>query len=253
VNLTLVPEFAASFVLVFVRIGTLVMLMPGIGDRAIPARARLSFALLLSLVLLPLVRPTLPAFSADMEPLIRLALQEGMIGLMLGAAVRITMLAVQLSGTIIAQQMGLSFSASVDPLSGVQNPTIGTFLFMTATMMIFALDLHHVSIRGMHDSYALLAPGDMPTVADAHQFILETFVSAFRVGVQISAPFLIFGIVFNMGLGVLSRLMPQLQVFFVAMPATIIIGTLILIGVIAMMMSVFTEHLSALMSQLIRR
>jgi flagellar biosynthetic protein FliR len=252
-NLTILPEFAAAFAIVMARVGTLVMLMPGIGDRSIPARMRLTFALLLSLLFLPLVRPVLPPLSGGIEPIVRIMLLEVLIGLMIGTAVRITLFAMQLAGTVIAQQMALSFSAAVDPTSGVQNPTIATFLVLTATAMIFALDLHHLSIRGMHDSYLLLPPGGVPAVGDASELITRAFVGAFKAGVQISAPFLVFAIVFNIGLGVLSRLMPQIQIFFIAMPASIIIGTVILLAAIGVMMQVYLQHLSAILGQFIAR
>jgi flagellar biosynthesis protein FliR len=90
-------------------------------------------------------------------------------------------------------------------------------------------------------------------VGDATQLVLTTFVNAFKVGVQISAPFLVFAIVFNLGLGILSRLMPQMQIFFVAQPATIIIGTLILIVAFGVIMNVFIEHLTGVLGQLIVR
>ncbi len=251
-NLTILPEFAAAFALVMARVGTLVMLMPGIGDRSIPARSRLAFAMLLSLLLLPIVRPLLPV-SGGIEVLVKLLFMELLVGFMIGTAVRMTLMAMQLAGTIIAQQMALSFSSTVDPTAGVQNPTIATFLVLVATAMIFALDLHHLAIRGMHDSYALLAPGAVPPVGDAAQLIVQTFTTAFRVGVQISAPFLVFAIVFNVGLGILSRLMPQLQIFFLAMPAAIIIGTLILILSIGVMMNVFVGHLGSVLGQFVAR
>jgi flagellar biosynthesis protein FliR len=252
-TITLLPDFAAAFALVMGRIGTLVMLMPGVGDRVIPVRMRLSFALLLSLLFLPLVRQTLPPISAGIEPFIKILILEVLIGLMIGTAIRVTLSAMQLAGTVIAQQMGLSFSASVDPTAGVQNPTIATFLVLVATAMIFALDLHHLSIKGMHDSYAMLMPGEVPTVGDGTQLVIKTFAAAFKVGIQISAPFLVFAIVFNLGLGVLSRLMPQLQIFFLAMPATIIIGTLILIAAISVMMNVFLTHFISVLSQFVAK
>ena len=252
-NLTILPEFAAAFAIIMARIGTLVMLMPGIGDRVIPVRMRLTFALLLSLLFLPLLRPSLPAFSGGLEPLVRILILEVLIGLMIGTTVRITLSAMQLAGTVIAQQMSLSFSATVDPTAGVQNPTIATFLVLVATAMIFALDLHHLSIRGMHDSYALMMPGDVPSVGDASQLIVTTFIAAFKVGVQISAPFLVFAIIFNLGLGILSRLMPQLPIFFLAMPATILLGTLILLAAISVMMNVFLVHFAGVLGQFVIR
>ncbi len=252
-NVTILPEFAAAFALVMARIGTLVMLMPGVGDRSIPVRIRLAFALLLSLMLLPIVRPVLPPLSGGVEPVVRLIILEVLIGLMIGTAVRITLFAMQLAGTVAAQQMALSFSSTVDPTAGVQNPTIATFLVLLATALIFALDLHHLSIRGMHDSYAMMMPGEAPPVGDATELILRTFVSAFKAGIQISAPFLVFAIVFNIGLGVLSRLMPQMQIFFLAMPASILIGTLILLAAIGVMMNVYLQHFTAVLGQFIQR
>ena len=90
----------------------------------------------------------------------------------------------------------------------------------------------------------------MPSVGDAAQLILQTFVSAFKVGVQISAPFLVFGIVFNLGLGVLSRLMPQMQVFFVGLPLSILAGLLILFLVLGALMAVFLGSMETVLRQL---
>jgi flagellar biosynthesis protein FliR len=252
-NLSILPEFAAAFALVMARIGTLVMMMPGLGDRSIPARARLTFALLLSLLMVPIVRPLLPGLNGSLELLVRLLILEILIGFMLGTAVRVTLSAMQLAGTVIAQQMGLSFSAAMDPSSGTQNPTIATFLVMLATVMIFTLDLHHLSIRGMHDSYEMIRPGTVPPVGDGVQLVVRTFTAAFAIGIQISAPFLVFAIIFNIGLGVLARLMPQLQVFFVAMPATILLGAFVLLACIGVMMNVFMTHLAGVLNQFIVR
>jgi flagellar biosynthetic protein FliR len=252
-TLRLLPEYAALFMLVLARVGALVMLMPGIGDRAIPARARLALALLLTLMLVPVVRQQITVNPADPAAYIGLAIGEVLIGLMLGAALRVTLSAMQIAGVIVAQQIGLSVAATIDPASGSQNPSIATFLVLLATAMIFATDMHHLAIRGVVDSYRMIAPGGLPETGDAAQFIVRTFASAFLVGVQISAPFLVFAIVFNLGLGVLSRLMPQLQIFFLALPATILIGTLILLAAMGVMAAVFLQHLQAMFAQLLVR
>jgi flagellar biosynthesis protein FliR len=251
VTLTLLPEFAALFLIAFARVGTLVMLMPGIGDRLIPVRARLAFALLLTLVLLPLLRPVIRIDVNDQMALVGLLITEILIGLMLGAALRITVSAMQLAGTVVAQQIGLSVAATLDPATGGQNPSVATFLILLGTVMIFATDLHHLAIRGIAESYRLIAPGGSPSVGDAATFVTRTFASAFLVGVQIAAPFLVFGIVFNIGMGVLSRLVPQIQVFFLALPASILIGTLILIAAMGVMTAVFLAFLQGLLSQLV--
>jgi flagellar biosynthetic protein FliR len=95
---------------------------------------------------------------------------------------------------------------------------------------------------GIIDSYRTLAIGQAPPTGDAAQLAVTVAQSAFSTGVQISAPFLVFGLVFNVGLGVLSRMMPQLQIFFLALPASIALGAVIMILVLSLMMDGFLAH-----------
>ena len=113
---------------------------------------------------------------------------------------------------------------------------------MLGITLIFATDLHYLLIGAIRDSYILFRPGAGLPVADATQMAIETFAGTFRVGIQISAPFIAFGLIFYLGLGVLSRLMPQIQIFFIAMPANILIGFLLLALVIGAIMAWFLEH-----------
>jgi flagellar biosynthetic protein FliR len=108
--------------------------------------------------------------------------------------------------------------------------------------MIFATDLHHLVIAALNDSYVIFRPGEMPVLGDVANALSTTVAGAFRIGVQIAAPFLVFGLLFNMGLGILAKLMPQMQVFFVGMPLTILIGFLILIMVLGAMMMTFLDY-----------
>jgi flagellar biosynthetic protein FliR len=116
--------------------------------------------------------------------------------------------------------------------------------------MIFATDLHYLVIAGLHDSYRLFAPGEMPVVSDVTQLVVRTTADAFRIGIQLSGPFLVFGLVFNVALGVLSRLMPQMQVYFVAVPLSIMIGYLILLVVVGAMMGAFLTFVGSALREL---
>lgn len=249
----LLPEFAALFVLVFARVGALVMFLPGLGEQTVPMRARLAFALLLTLLFMPVARPLITVDLARPEMIVGLLFTELSIGIMIGAAIRLSLSAMQTAGTIISQQIGLSFAAMFDPVTRAQSAAISTFLVLSATAMVFALDLHHLSIRAIHDSYALFAPGSLPATGDAAQLALRTAAGAFAIGVQMSLPFLVFGIVFNLGLGVLSRLMPQLQIFFLAMPATIMLGTLVLLATFGAIVGGYVLYLERLLGELIVR
>ncbi len=244
-----IPELATAFMLTFARVGTLVMLMPGIGEQMIPARARLGLALLLTLVLFPLTRTLLPAGGTP-PAVIGVLIGEIAVGLVLGLAVRMVVGALQTAGNIVAQQLGLAFAMSVDPAMGGQQAAIGNFLTLLGITLIFAADLHHVALMAIRDSYAFLPPARVPEVGDAAMLAMRAVGRGFALAVQISAPFIAFGILFNLGLGVLSRLMPQLQVFFIAMPASILIGMLVLLAVVGVMMGVFLEDLGKFLSDL---
>src|SRR6201996_5327 len=118
-DVSLLPALAAAFMLVFARVGAMVMLMPALGEEDIPMRVKLSIALLLTLVLL---------------------LHEIIIGIILGATARVTLSALQVAGSVIAQQMGLGFVTAVDPTQGQQGVLVGNFLTMLGITMLFATD-----------------------------------------------------------------------------------------------------------------
>src|SRR6195256_5537091 len=241
IDVSLLPALAAAFMLVFARIGAMVMLLPGLGEANIPVRIKLAIALLLTLVILPLHRAAYHIDMQSLTPLLLLMLYEIVIGIVLGATARVTLSALAVAGSVIAQQLGLGFVTAVDPTQGQQGLIVGNFLTLLGITLIFATDLHHLVIAGLHDSYRLFQPGEGPVVSDVASPVTNTFARALRVMIQLSAPFLVFGLVFNVALGVLSRLMPQMQVYFVAVPLSILIGFLILMVVVGAMMGSFLD------------
>jgi flagellar biosynthetic protein FliR len=247
-QIAILPEISALFVLVFARVGTLVMLMPGIGERFIFSRARLSLAFFVALMIVPMVRPSLRV-PTDASGVVALLVGEVLIGLLIGLSARLVMACLQTAGTLVAQSMGLGFAMTVDPTGGAQNPAIGNFLTMLGITLILTTDLHHIAIAAIHESYRLLPPGGALDLTDAMALAVRSTARGFSLAVQISAPFLIFGMLFNLGLGVLARMMPQLQVFFLAMPASIMGGMLVLLVVLGVMMSVFLDDLGAFLRQ----
>jgi flagellar biosynthetic protein FliR len=174
-------------------------------------------------------------------------LHEIVIGVILGATARVTLSALQVAGSIIAQQVGLGFVTSVDPTQGQQGVLIGNFLTMLGITMLFATDTHYLVIAALSDSYKIFSPGETMSSGDVASLATQAFAAAFKIGLQLSAPFLVFGLVFNMGLGVLARLMPQMQVYFVGVPLSIFAGFLILALVLAAMMGTFLDYFIGVM------
>ncbi len=235
-TITFSIQAAFVFFLVFARMGSMIMAMPAFGDGHVPARMRLIFALVLTFVMMPLVRDTYGALPNAIGALLVMMLSEIIIGVFLGLSARMLTAAIQVAGVAIAFQSGLAFAQNVDPTQGTQGVIIGTFLALLATTLIFSLDLHFLLLAAVRDSYDLFRPGEVLPFGDFGELAVHIVSAAFRVGVQLAAPFLVFGLVFYMGLGVLSRLMPQLQVFFLAMPANIMFGFLLLAMLLSSMM-----------------
>ncbi|HUI98274.1 MAG TPA: flagellar biosynthetic protein FliR, partial [Xanthobacteraceae bacterium] len=152
--------------------------------------------------------------------------------------------------SVVAQQLGLGFVTAIDPTQGQQGLLIGNFLTILGVALLFATNLHYLVIAALDDSYTLFAPGEVPLTGDMAALVTRTAAGAFRIGVQLSAPFVVFGLLFNLGLGLLSRLMPQMQVFFVGLPLSILIGFLILILALAAMMGTYLDGVEAVLREL---
>src|ERR1700686_1277329 len=236
--------------LVFPPIGAMVMLLPGLGETNIPVNIKLAIALLLTLVILPLHRAAYHVDMGSMTPLLVLMVHEIIIGIVLGATPRVTLSALQVAGSVIAQQLGLGFVPSVDPTQGQQGLLVGNFLTLLGITLLFATDSHHLIIAALSDSYKIFAPGEMMSSGDVADLATRAFAAAFKIGMQLSAPFLVFGLVFNIGLGVLARLMPQMQVYFVGVPLSIMVGFLIFALVLTAMMGTYLDYFVGVMHEL---
>jgi flagellar biosynthetic protein FliR len=250
IDISFLPALAAAFMLVFARIGTMVMLLPGIGELSVPTTVKLTIALVLTGILLPLHQQAYTIELTAIGPIVLMALQEIAIGAVLGLTARLAISALEVAGSVIAQQLGLGFVTAVDPTQNQQGVIVGNFLSVLGVTLIFATDLHHLVIAALNDSYTIFHPGELPLVGDAAHLITNIIATAFRVGIQLAAPFLVFGLIFNLGLGVLSRLMPQMQVFFIGLPLSILLGFLLLVLVLGAMMGTFTGYIEGVLGDL---
>ncbi|XUM21999.1 flagellar biosynthetic protein FliR [Bradyrhizobium oligotrophicum S58] len=253
IDISFLPALAAVFMLAFARVGAMVMLLPGLGEVNIPVRIKLAIALLLTMIVLPLHRQAYQVDLQALSPLLVMMVHEIVIGIVLGATARVTLSALQVAGSVIAQQMGLGFVTAVDPTQGQQGVLIGNFLTMLGVTLLFSTDSHHLVIAALSDSYKIFAPGELIPSGDVASLATKAFAAAFKIGLQLSAPFLVFGLVFNIGLGVLARLMPQMQVYFVGAPLSILIGFLIFALVLTAMMGTFLGYFEGVMHEMMPR
>jgi len=234
--------------LVFARVGAMVMLMPGIGDTAVPPRIRLSFALLMAMILTPLVQASVGRVPSSVGGLAGQVIHEILIGLMIGAVLRLFFTALSTAGEIVSMQTTLSFAQSTNPSMGQSSTAVATFLSMLGLTLIMATDLHHLFIGAIVKSYDLFPFSRAVPVNDAATLALRTVADSFSLGVQLAAPVIVFSLVFNLAVGLVGRVMPAFQIFFVASPLSVILGLSLLalsLGGIAM---VWTDRYRDLLS-----
>jgi flagellar biosynthetic protein FliR len=230
-----------AFMVVFARIGTCFFLMPGISAIFVPARVRLFVSLGLTLAVTPLLAPSLPTTTSQPAMLLQIIGIEMLIGAFIGTLMRLLVAALEVAGTVIGFQVGLANALAFNPQLATQSTVIGTFLSLAGILLIFVTDLHHLMLRGVIDSYALFPAGAVPAMGDLSDVVARQFAGSFAVAIQMSAPFLVAGLILYIGIGLLARLMPQVQIFFIALPVQIGLGMIVLMLSFSAMMLVFLE------------
>ncbi len=221
----------------------MIMTLPALGETSIPPRVRLFLALSVSLIIYGLVNGQVPIMPESPIALGVLIVQEVLIGIMLGFSIRLLVSALHVGGTVIAMQSGLAMAQAFDPAQGGQSSLVATFLTLLGVTLVFVTDLHHLMISAMYNSYNLFPIGGEIVIGGFAELISDTVANSFKLGLQIAAPVIVYALVFNAGLGVIARLIPQLQVFFVAIPVNITMGFLILMVVLAAAMTWYLDYL----------
>ena len=236
--------------LIFVRVGAALMLMPGFSEPYIFSRSRLLFALVLTLTLAAPLAPHLPKLPQTVGELAVLVSSEALFGLFIGASTRIMFAALHVAGSTIAVQSGLATASVFDPNQSTQGTLPGNFLTTVAMVLLFVTDGHHMLLRGLVSSYFHLQAGAAIPFGDFASFITRIVQKGFDLGVQMAAPLLLVGLLTNFAMGILNRLMPSFQVFFIALPLQLMLSFATLMLSFAAGLLIFFSYLDSEYSML---
>jgi len=233
-----------QWMLVFARLGSAVMFLPGFNSTMVSARVRLLFALILSFLLLPVLGGKLPPSSPSAIGLFLLLAAEIGFGIFIGLMVQVMISALDTAGNAIGYATGLTNMFTFDPITEQQSALMTGFLNLVAVTLIFASNCHHLMLRAIVDSYTIYGPGQPLPFGDLSQLLVRTLGNAATMGLRLAAPFLVFSVTFNTGLGLINRLVPQIQVFLVGLPIQILGGLTILMITLPAIMLLFINSLS---------
>lgn len=243
--LAALPVWAFGFALVLARVSVACMLLPGIGEAELPMTIRAGFALALTLLLLPVLQPALPAEPGAPVALLAMVAAELATGLFLGWLARLVMLALPLAGQIIASLLGLANVLQPDPTLGPQTTALARLFGLAAPVVILASGLYALPLAALAGSYRLIPAGALLPAADTAQSVVAAVGDFFALGVRLAAPFIAASIVWQVGLGLIARLVPQLPIYFAAMPGQILGGLLLLALLVAGLFAAWQAHLDS--------
>jgi flagellar biosynthetic protein FliR len=249
-TLTLPVDFAIAFVLVFARTGSMAMLLPVIGERFVQMMIRLVLALFISLLLLLPLKANFVRLIANGQSIIGLLLIEIFIGLAIGVIIRMVVLATEMTSQFIAQSLGLSLGEILNPTYESQSNTLGLFMSLLVVTFIFLTDSYQMVLAAFAGSYDTLPPGLTFEMSDISRLAVEAAGKGFLLAIKIAAPFFVFGLLFNSGLGIISKLMPQIQVTYLAVPLSVLAGFAILIVFLGSFIEQLTGEIVSILAQL---
>lgn len=235
-----------AFFILFARVGAVLMLLPVFSEDSVPVNIRLLIAGAMTMGMWNLVGDTVKLAVADGSvPMMLIA--ELLTGLAMGMIVKILFYAISMAGSILSMQIGLSAAMLFDPAQSSQVPILSKFVTVAAAIVCMGLQVHHLWIASIVHSYTLFPVGGLPPAQDFAQLAIEAINRSMTLAVGLAAPLLVYGIVFNVVLGLSSRVAPSIQVFFVAQPLNLLLGIALTAATLGMILTVFANQMGEAM------
>jgi flagellar biosynthetic protein FliR len=216
-------QYIFNFFLIFARLAGLLTLLPAIGDERIAVKFKLYVCVFTTIVVLSSISHLMPNLTNSGSTIIYYIISEALVGIMLGLCARILYTSILLLGNLISMESGLSAATIYDPTQKDQIMLFSSFINILFLVTVFSTDTHHSFFMGFIESYEKFLPGQFLDMGDVAETITRTVSQSFLLAFKISSPFLIIGVAILVAGGVLSRLMPTFQVFFVITPVQILV------------------------------
>lgn len=242
-------EEVISALLVLLRVSALIILMPVLGHRLIPVEVKTGLIALISILIYPLVSSSLPQVPATPVALMLIATQEILIAAMLAMTAQLIFSAAQFAGQIMGYQMGLAIANVFDPATSAQISVIGQFAQVLAMLVWISVGAHTVFLFALSDSFHLLPIGQ-PLDFSGFTYLNDMAAAMFELALRLVAPMLLLLFFLYVALGLLSRAVPQIQVFFVSFPLTVGIGFLAFALALPSIVSLMRDSFMGLSEQL---
>ena len=226
-NTTIAVHDFYTFLLVFARIGGLMSAAPLFSNRAIPKQVKAGFMLVFSLALTPLVAPHTGPVPDSLFLLVFGVLKDGLFGLAVGFVARVMFAAVEMAGYFTDTQMGFGFINLINPFSEQQASLMSTFQYQLAITIYLLANGHLILLGSLANSFQAIPPGAVVLQGSLAQVIAPLMKSMFILGLQMALPAIAVLLLIDVSFGLIARMVPQMNIFIVGMPAKVIVGLMI--------------------------
>jgi flagellar biosynthetic protein FliR len=227
-DLASLPAWAFAFVLVLGRIGAALTLLPGLGEASPPAMLRAGLAVGVTALLLPGIMPLIPQVPADVPTVAGMIAAEVVTGMWLGWLARLLVLALPIAGQFIAFMLGVSNVLVTDPELSGQSSALEQLFSLAAPLALLISGLYAVPLAALAGSYNVIAPGTLLPAGDGTELAVRAVGQCFALALELASPFVLAAIVWTVVIGLIARLVPNVPVYFVAMPGQILGGLALL-------------------------
>jgi flagellar biosynthetic protein FliR len=223
-------EQAEAFFLIFIRVTAVMITIPVLGDASVPMRVKAGLSLMMAMILFPVMQTYVSNSSFDIFSLVLRMIGEVLIGMAIGFGSRLIFAGIQLAGQLIGFQMGLSIANVIDPANNTQVSVISQFQYLVALLIFLLMDGHHIFIYAIADSIRVLPPLNFHFSGPLLEVLINMMGKMFIVAIKVGAPIVAILFFLSIGMGLVARTVPQINIFVVGFPLQIAVG-LIGIGV----------------------
>ncbi|MSP00095.1 MAG: type III secretion protein [Acetobacteraceae bacterium] len=246
----LILDHAFGLLLVLARIGATFALMPGLGEATVPMVVKAGMILTLTVLLLPVIEPALPPRPVTELALALLVLTEMANGLWFGWLARVLTASLPMAGQLIADYTGLSNVLLPSPELGAQTSVVARLYEVAVPALILSSGLYMLPLSALVGFYGLIPPGTLAWVPDSTETTVAVVAGSFLLALRLAAPFLLAAVAWNVAIGLIARLVPRLQVFFVALPGQIGLGLLLLAVLAVPLIMAWMEAMRSALAEL---
>ncbi len=228
------------FLSIFIRVGVILFIMPFFNSRVIPVLVKAGLAIILALILYPVSGPYTGVYPETTLGIINLIIGEFIIGMILGLLVNFFFEGIRIMGQLAGLEIGFSIANVLDPQSGFQTSVLSNMAYLTAIVLFLILNGHHIILNAIRESFAIIQPGSASLSKQVFQEVLRRSGEMFVISIQIGAPVISAILFIQLAFGLITRLIPQMNVMVVAFPVQIATG-LVFFGISLWVMLRFIE------------